>query len=263
MAVLQPRRPAHMPNPALPKAGPHSQPAPATAIVVTPSTTNGSIPETWAPHESMSLLAIRGAATPTVTMAEATEAARLMNRLLRRKSKKRSQVRTFAGGSPVDEAPGAAVEAFRRTVWLAGELNPVAGILETMEERGVGMSTLRRSCFNGRALLLKEAVGGVAEKMRAVCATARRQDALVHNVVAIVFPVGRISFVSWGGSNLLEKRGRACDVSCPKHIAPRLEDSRGPGEYSELSRLVARLLPFLTPTPIYTLRWLPLSETGA
>ena len=70
----------------------------ATVKVVTPSTTNGSMPEIWAPHVSMSWFAMMGAATPTVITAVTTDAPRLMKRRFRLRSKKRFQVKISGAG---------------------------------------------------------------------------------------------------------------------------------------------------------------------
>jgi RNase P/RNase MRP subunit p30 len=57
------------------------------------------MPEIWAPHESMSLFAIIGAATPTAIAAVTREAPMLMKRRFRLRSKKRFQVKISVAGA--------------------------------------------------------------------------------------------------------------------------------------------------------------------
>jgi len=94
IAFAHPLLPAQIPNAALPNDGPHSHPPAATANVLIPSTIMGSNPLICAPHESTSCCAITGTITKMAPAAVTTEAARLIWRRLRRRSKNLSHVKT-------------------------------------------------------------------------------------------------------------------------------------------------------------------------
>lgn len=111
IAVFHPLLPAQSLNPAVPNVGPHIHPAMATVKVVTPSTTNGSMPEICAPHVSISWFAMIGAATPTVMTAVTMDAPRLMKRRFRLRSKKRFQVK-ISGADVADAVGLLAVDAY-------------------------------------------------------------------------------------------------------------------------------------------------------
>lgn len=135
--MFHPLLPAQSLKAAVPKVGPHIHPPMATVKVVTPKTTNGSIPEICAPQVSMSWLAMMGAARPTVIVAVTMEAPRLMKRLLRLRSKKRFQVKisgACAAAAACEDLP--AVEACLTDCGLGIRGKRLLASLEVIEGTG-------------------------------------------------------------------------------------------------------------------------------
>lgn len=146
MPAFHPLLLAQSPKPTFPTVGPSSHPPAAIASVDTPSKIKGSIPEICAAHVSKSCSASTGPNTTAVVKAVAILQPKLIQRLFRRRSKKRFHVRMWSGTFCCDDEGGGIPDV------LALRTKTARGSCEIRE-----VLCGRVCCFNGFAAVVKAA----------------------------------------------------------------------------------------------------------